>query len=270
MKTSQPIQTLKNYLIQGDMDNAKRMLQRDDIRLRKCFLNVFEAALKSTNPDVAEWLWDMFDRKDHIAHLPTQMEAVRMAMAAQHGLMCEILYPQFRAYFSYVDQHNFAVDALVSMNANILGVCWREIDFQNGTYDWNTFFNHSDCANTIKTLTENENSHYLNGNLLVLANRFQRMDIVHDIFSHQSKFEVFQVALGEANADLLHVLLDQAGEAQEHFIVQSVQRIQSIRQLYITQEALNVFDSVVLGRQRARISKAVETPNPKRDMKRKM
>ena len=270
MKTPKHLTPLIHALQQGDLDTARQMLRRDDIRLKKHFLLLLGAALDNPELEPAEFIWNEFDRESSINHLPLKIQAMRVVMQRRHAKMCQLVYPNFRRHMSHTDQHNLACDALKFMDAELLSVCWSDIDFQRGQYEWRNFFKHPLCADTVHTLVREQDSQYLSGCLLALAHRFGHSDIVHDIFSHHPTFEVFQTALGETDAGLLHALLDQAGEAQEHFIVQSVQRAHSTRQLYLTQDALSVFETVALKRQRARLSKAVETPTPKRDMKRKM
>lgn len=269
MDTPKNLTPLFQALQQGELETARQMLHRHDVRLKKNFLIILAAALENKDLEPAQLVWETFERASSINHLPLKIEGVRLVMKLCHAQMYGLLRPHFHSYISYPEQYNLACDALKSMDGELLALCWSDIDFQRGSYNWKDFFEHPRCAPTIHTLIREQDSQDLSGCLLALAHRFGRKDIVCDIFAHHPQFEVFKAAVGESSAELLHDLLDQVGEEQECFLVDCVQRAPYPRR-YITHATLTVFESVRLQRQIQRLNHAVETNTPKREVKRKM
>lgn len=269
MNTPKNLTPLCLALQQGELKTARHMLQRHDVRLKKNFLIILQAALQNTDLEPAQLVWDTFERASSINHLPLKIEGVRLVMQSCHTKMYGLLRLDFHGHISYAEKYNLVCAALQSMDGELLALCCNDIDFQRGPYNWKEFFEHPMCAPTLHTLIREQDSQYLSGCLLALAHRFGRKDIVRDIFAHHPKFEVFKAAVGESSAELLHDLLDQVGEEQEYFLVDCVQKAPHPRK-YITHATLAVFESVRLQRQIQRLTQAVETKTPKNQVKRKM
>jgi hypothetical protein len=263
MNTSKHLISLSNFLIEGNLDQAKRMLARDDIRIKKHFLILLEAALQNPDLEPAKLIWDEFEKVSTSNHLPLKLQAVQMIVQKAHGKMCRIIYPQFHHNISHTDEHNLGCAGLEQMDGDILSVCWDSIDFKKGVYNWRAFFEHPLCYQTVLNLLKEIKKDRLNASFLVLADRFHCGDLVDDIFRLNYSREVFRIVVIEGSSDAINQILDNLDLDQENNAVAYV-RYNKVRH-----SALERLESVVIQRQAQRIANELphtETVLTKRKM----
>lgn len=251
MSTSKHLISLSNFLQQGDLDNAKLMLARDDIRIKKHFLILLQAALENPDLEPAKLIWDEFEKVSTINHHPIKIQAVQMIVQKAHGKMCRIIYPQFHYNISHTDEHNLVCAGLEKMDGDILSVCWESIDFKKGAYNWRAFFEHPLCDQTVLNLLKETDKDRLNALFLVFADRFHCSHLVDEIFRINCSREVFRIVVAEGSSDLIHQILDHLDVEQEKNAVEYV-RYNKVRH-----SALELLENIVVQRQAQRIAKAL-------------
>lgn len=248
MSTSKPLTSLSNFLQQGDLDNAKLMLTRDDIRIRKHFLILLQAALDNPNLEPAKLIWDEFEKVNKSNHFPLKLQAVQMIVHKAHGKMCTMIYPHFQYYISHTDEHNLICDALTKMDEDILSVCWQSIDFKKGRYNWKEFFEHPLCHQTILNVLTQTNQDRLSASFLLLSDRFHCTNLVDEIFRLNYSREIVRIVVAEGSSDLIHQILDHLNPEQENSAVEYV-RYNKVRH-----SALELLENIVVHRQAQRIA----------------
>lgn len=248
MNTSKHLISLNNFLIEGNLDQAKRLLARDDIRIKKHFLILLEAALQNPDLEPAKLIWDEFEKVSAINHLPIKIQAVQMIVQKAHGKMCRVIYPQFHYNISHTDEHNLVCAGLEKMDGDILSVCWESLDFKKGAYNWRAFFEHPLCSQTVLNLLKETKKDRLNASFLILADRFHCYDLVNEIFHLNFSREVFRIVVAGRSSDLIHQILDHLDTEQENSAVEYV------RYNKVQHSALEVLENIVVQRQAQRIA----------------
>lgn len=263
MNISKPLQLLASLLQQGDLDNAKLMLVRHDIRIKKHFLFLLKAALNNSGLEPAQLIWDAFEKVSSINHLPIKIQAIQLIVQKPHAKMYKWLHPSAQNYLTYDQQYNLTCNALNLMDGELLSVCWQDIDFKRGRYNWSAFFEHPLCDQTVGSLVDEVKEDGLSGSFVILAHRFHHTDLVDSIFRKYHSPEIFRMAVGDGSELLIHQLLDHLNGNEENTYLHYARH--NIR----LQRNIELLERIAVQRQAQRICSEIDTvsqTNAKRKM----